>query len=843
MEPLSLDEFAAVLGGQLLVGQLVGAEVTASCTVDGVATHSSRIRPGSAYFALAGSRVDGHDFVEVAARNGAAIAVVRRGAPQLGAQPDPDAAGLPLVVVDDPLRALQDLATWWRDRLEGRVVAVVGSNGKTITKDCLVQILGFDGSVYGTPGSYNSQLGVPLAILGCPADVEFAVIEVAVSDPGEMAHHLRMVRPDHVVVTNVGMRWRNRFGDRNHQISELVSMGAGMGAGGWLLLGQDDEDLVSAAQSVGPTFVQHRSDGLPTYGLAAHEPGEAPLEITFPTGERATANLHTPSDDILADLELAMSAAHLLGITAEQIRAALQDYTPTATRMEMWRSPSGVTLVRDVATPDPIAVGSAVRAARSLARHGGRTAVVLAEPTDAWEDDAATGLAKALDVEGADDVYAVSSASHRRTAATLQQVASATTMTLFDDAGALRLHLLDHLRNGDVCLVQSPPSRVIGDLASLVMESMAPTRLYVDLSAVDDNVATFRRMLGPAVQIMAMVKALAYGTDAVSISTALQDSGVDFLGVSGADEGVALRLAGIRLPILVLLGTTGELEKMVEYRLTPLVYSSQMLDAVKALAASRSTPLGIHLEVETGFVRAGLEPADALQAIRDLRSLPGIRIEGLMTHLSCADDPDDDDYTFRQLDRFDAFLGEAARLGVTDVIRHAAATSAAIRVPRARLDMVRLGLGLYGLHPSDATSQEVDLEPAIGLVSRLVQIKDAPAGERVGYGGTYTVPTGGERIGLVPAGYADCMPLAFSNAGHVTIAGQRCPIRGRISMDSMAVGLSGCPDAEVGADVLVYGRRGDANVALEEISRDIGSIPYELMVRVGSRVQRIFTRH
>jgi alanine racemase len=157
--------------------------------------------------------------------------------------------------------------------------------------------------------------------------------------------------------------------------------------------------------------------------------------------------------------------------------------------------------------------------------------------------------------------------------------------------------------------------------------------------------------------------------------------------------------------------------------------------------------------------------------------------------------------------------------------------------------MVRLGLGLYGLHPSDATAKELELTPAIGLVSRLVQVIDVPAGERVGYGGTYVAPPGGGRVGVVPAGYHDCVPRSFSNFGHVVIAGVRCPIIGRVSMDSMTVDVSGCAEASVGSDVLIYGRHGDWSIPLEEVAAAIGTIAYEVMARVGPRVQRIFTRH
>lgn len=856
MGPVTVEELAAILGGELVPA---GPGGRAGALVTNVAVNSRRARPGSAFFALPGERTHGHFFVASAAANGATVAVVDREWALPSGPPEQDLDQVPMVVVDDTLVALQALAGWWRQRLVGPVVAVVGSNGKTVTKDCLVHLLSSShssptswapgagtagpelgpGLVYGAPGSYNSQLGVALALLGCPPEAAVAVVEVAVSGPGEMARQARMVAPDYVVVTNIGTRWRYRFRDRAHQVSEVLSMARAVP--GWALLGEQGPDLVSASRGRGVTYVQGLSEELPAYRPALHGPQGARFGVTFPSGESALASVKTVSDEILSDVQLALSAAYLLGAPPYELTAALHDYSPTATRMEIWRSPQGVTVVRDVATPDPIAVASALRAARRLARQGGRTVVVLAEPGPAW-DQAAPGLAQALQAEGAEEVCALAAPAHSLTALALEELGAGPHLQVFEDAEELRSHLSATLASGDVCLVQSAPGAVIGDLASSVVDSMSATRLYIDMSAIEDNLLTFRRLLGPHVKVMAMVKALAYGTDPVSISLVLQDLGVDAFGVSSADEGVALRKAGVNLPVLVLLGTPAELAKMVRARLTPLIYSPGMLEAVRR-AAAEGQQFKVHVEVDTGFHRAGLQPDEALAALRELSGLAGVEVEGLMTHLASADDPADDDYTNRQLDRFEQVANRAHSLGLRELICHAAASAGAVRFPRARLDMVRLGLGLHGLHLSEATAKVIELTPAMSLVSRLVQVIEVAEGERVGYGGIFTAPKHGARLGVVPAGHHDCVPRAFSNFGYVMVAGRRCPIVGRVSMDSMTIDISACPEASVGSDVLIYGRLGDWYVPLEDVSAAIGTTSHEVMARLGPRVQRIFTRH
>jgi len=824
MDRLSLPELVEVAGATAV------GNARAGVMVEHVATHSSRIRSGAAFFALRGARTDGHEYVDAAARNGAVVAVVEASQLHRAAE----SSGIPLVAVDDPLRALQRLAAWWRRRLDARVVAVAGSVGKTVTKDCLVHVLSAaGGDVYGTSGSYNSQLGVPLAILDCPRSATLAVIEVAVSDPGEMAHLAAVVAPDDVVLTNVGTRWRRRFADRSTQIGELLAIAHGRP----VLLGQDDAEVAAVASAVAAAVRVHgRSPDLPRFERSRREPATARVKVVFPDGAAESITVHTPSDEILDDVELAVSAAWLLGAPAESIATALEDYTPTSTRMEIWRSPTGVTLVRDVATPDPIAVRSAVRTAQRLTSEGSRTVLVLAQPETAWDDAALADLAHVLAAEHVDEILGLDGAP---TAATLDGLVP---VRRFPSADELRSHLVDKLAVGDVCLVQSPPGRRIGDLSSSLVEAMAPTRLYVDLSAMQENVTTFRRLVGPGVQIMAMVKALAYGTDALAASLGLHESGIDWLGVSGADEGVALRRAGVNLPVVVMLGTPDEVAKMARHRLTPLVYSEPMAAAVSRLARELGRTIGVHVEVDTGMHRSGLDWRTAPERLAGIGREGHLRVEGLMTHLACADDPAKDHLTALQLERFGPVVVAARDLGLAPIV-HAAATAGTIRFPDARWDLVRLGLGLWGLHPSPATAGLLTLDPVLSLVSRIVQVVEVPAGEGVGYGATYLAPAGGGRVGVVPAGYHDCVPRSFSNIGYVVVHGVRCPIVGTVSMDSMTVDLSGCPAAVVGSDVLIYGRSGAHEVRLEDVSAAIGTIPYEVMARVGPRVQRVFTRH
>lgn len=805
-----------------------------------VTIHSNRIGSHAAFFALPGRRTDGHDFVGAALRNGASVVVVRADR-ALPADTDPAR----VLRVDDPLIALQRLAAWWRSRLRATVVAVVGANGKTTTKDALVHFAGRLGVVYGSPGSYNSQLGVALAMLHCPIDSDVAIIEAAGSQPGELEVLAEVIRPDRLIVTNLGARWSANFPGDDARARDLVSIARHLPQDGWILVGESRRQITAAATArCRDVLTLNESSRLPRFEEVRETGnGSIPFRVRFPGDERAKVlEFDTPSRDIVIDAQLAISAAYLLGVSAEEIVDAAVDYRPTSTRTEIWKSPRGVTIVRDVATADPIALTSAIRSAKIVAGGARRLSVVLSEPADSWPEGAESAIAQVLLDEGVKTVDALVHPTYRRLEGALR-ARSDVFMNLHENIDVLRASLLEQTAPGDVVLVQSPRERDLPDVSVALMESMAPTRLYIDLSAVGENVSRFRKLVGPSVMILAMVKALAYGTDAVAVSSALQDSGVDMLGVSNADEGIVLRRNGVHVPILVMLPMPADITKIVRHRLTPVVYSEEFLGELVAVSARQATPLSVHLEVDTGMHRTGLLVEEAIKALGELRAHPRLKVAGIMTHFAGADDPDLDHFTRLQIERFDRVLGAAGAMGYTGLIRHACATAGTLRFPDAHYDMVRLGIGLYGVPPSRASVAEFPLVPALSLRSRLINVLELSRGESVGYGATYTAPTFGRRIGVVPAGYHDCVPRAFSNHGYVVVGGVRCRIAGAVSMDSLSIDVSGSPQSEVGSEVLIYGSFDGNTVAIDEVAEAIGTIAYELMARVGGRVQRIFTWH
>ena len=695
MDAIPLQRLAAVIGGEIPDGEI------ASSLARHVTVHSDHVRADSVFFALRGTRADGHQFVRQALTNGAIAAVVsKKWADGLVAGTDR------LIVVDDPLEALHDLARWWRSNLQSTVFAVVGSNGKTITKDALAYLAAAKYRTYGSPRSYNSQLGVALAILGCPRDSEVVVIEAAATEPGEMARLRRIIQPHHVLITNLGTRFRGNFGGAANHAMELLEIARDLSHDGKIIVGDPHPQLMSAALEIAGRgyLVAGSSDGYLRF--SAPQPISSCLRSSAHLQNRMTADIiiNTPSEELFTDVILAATAASVIDVDDDTLIASLQNYSPTSTRMEVWRSSIGATIVREIAMADGLAFNAALRTAKRLTSHSGRTIVVLAERFPAGYERFAVELAQVIAGNEIDALFGYDVAIHRAVKSFLQETGTDVPVFLAADPEALRRQLSSEMKANDLVFVQSPRDISLAEVALNLVEPIAPTRLLVDLSAIEANVGAFRRLVGPSTRLMGVVKARAYGTDPVQIAMALEDFGSDFLGVATTNEGIAIREAGIRLPILVFIGSGSDVERMTRYGLTPLVYSAEMLDAVLAETRKSARSIEIHLEVDSGMHRTGFESADAVEVLRKLRHEPYVVVSGLMTHLGCADMPEEDNFTREQLKRFGQVVSEAGRLGYEHIIRHAAATAGAIRFPEARLDMVRIGIGLYGLHPTDATT-------------------------------------------------------------------------------------------------------------------------------------------
>ncbi|MEY4353833.1 MAG: alanine racemase [Cyanobacteriota bacterium] len=815
---------AALLGGEWRRPAPMGP-------IRGVAIDSRRVQPGDLFFALPGRHADGHAFLDAALGAGASLVVMGRGWPL--------PAG-PALVVQDPLVALQQLAAWYRRRHIRQVVAITGSNGKTIVKDALTAAVASRFRVAASPGSWNSQVGVPLAVLQAPPGTELGVFEAGVSAPGEMGQLAAVLQPEFGILVNVGLAHLASFGSREATAREKMGLFQGTPAPQWVLLPEDP--LLDAFPLSSP--VLHPGRELPR--LLAREPIANGLLLTLAFAGQQTPlqiPVRTRSAPLVHDLLVAITAAVRLGVEPEALALALHDYSFGPTRMETWRTPEGVTIVNDTASSDPLSVQAALDAVAASPEAKGKRIFLFGGMAELGEREEMEHhlIGQVAAQRGFSHLLLLPHPAQAATAAGWRAATPEAPVLELADPHALRRQLRELAQRDDLLLVKGPSSSGLTALACELWESMAPRRLVVDVGAIRENIARFQALCGREVAILAVLKAWAYGTELARLASALQEGGVDWIGVSAADEGAIVRRAGVHLPILVLLMDRDEVDKAVRYRLTPVVYSLPfalaLVEGLRQLGAS----LEVHLEIETGMGRLGVAPEEALTVVRLLRSSGVVRLTGVMTHLASADDPAADDETRGQLAVFDAVVAAIQAEVEEPLVVHAAATSGAARFPEARYGMVRLGLGLYGIPPSPAVGEALDLQLAVAFVSRLVQVTTLNRGQRVGYNGTYVVEAPQQRVGIVAAGYNDGVPWSLSNRGEVMLHGQRVPIIGRVSMDSMAIDLSAVPQAAVGDEVLLFGTYEGQTLRPEEVAARAGTIPYDLLVHVDSRrVQRLF---
>lgn len=820
------QELAALLGGDRR-GTGTGDGPLRAAAID-----SRRVRPGDVFFALGGQQVDGHAFVPAALEAGARLVVVAPG--RL-----PSDSPIPRLEVASTLAALQALAAWHRRRAVAQVVAITGSNGKTVVKDALTALLATRYRVAASPGSWNSQVGVPLAVLSAPHGTEIGVFEAGVSAPGEMAALANLLQPEFGVLVNVGLAHIAAFGARETTAREKMRLFQGMGAGGWVIT--PDDPIVNALALPCPRL--HPGDEPPMLLERLAIATGTLLTVEF-GAQRQSFPVQTRSLPLIDDLLIAITAAVRLGITPEAVAATLHDYSFGPTRMETWRTPEGVTIINDAASSDPLSVQAALDTVAALPRGLGKRIFVfggMGELGDLDEQEHRI-IGRVAAERGFSHLVLLPHTARPHTAAAWR-LAAPDAPVLESDLASLRPTLRTLAEPGDTLLLKGPRNEGLAVAAREIWESMAPRRLLVDLGAIRENIARIQSMCGPRVAILAVLKAWAYGTELARVACFLQDSGVDWIGVSAADEGAVARRAGVHLPILVMLMNGEEVDKVVRYRLTPVVYSLAFARTLVASLRAMGASCEVHLEIDSGMGRLGVPPEEALSAARLLRSSGVTQLSGVMTHLSCADDPAADAHSHDQLARFEAALAaiRSEAEPEEDLCVHAAATAAAVRFPNARYDMVRLGLGLYGIPPSDAVAEAIELQPAVAFVSRLAQVALWPRGQRVGYGGTYVVEAEQQRVGIVEAGYNDGVPWRLSSAGEVMVQGRRAAVLGRVSMDSMAIDLSAVPEAAVGDEVLIFGSSEGQELPPEEVARRAGTIPYELLVNVDSRrVQRVF---
>ena len=363
----------------------------------------------------------------------------------------------------------------------------------------------------------------------------------------------------------------------------------------------------------------------------------------------------------------------------------------------------------------------------------------------------------------------------------------------------------------------------------------------IDLDAIDANIRAFQRFTGPRVEIIAVVKANAYGHGAVPVARTSLQAGATRLAVARLIEGIELRRAGLTAPILIMGYTPADgVDQIVAHDLTPCPITAEFIQALSARALALGRVVPIHLKVDTGLSRFGLLPEEILPFAQSIQKLPGLRLEGLFTHFATADSLDES-YARKQLGIFKAVLGSLQAAGIEIPLLHVANTGITMRYPEAHFNAIRPGIGIYGLPPSDEYPPAFELRPALALKTRISRVRHLPAGTSISYGCTYITPQE-MPVGLATVGYGDGLHRLLSNRGAVLVHGQRAPILGRVAMDNIILDLRGITDVEMNDEVVIIGSQGSETIRADEVARQAETINYEVTTSLLPRVERVFLR-
>lgn len=785
----------------------------------------------SLFFALSGERLDGHRYLPDLYRAGVRQFVVSQA---VAVEHYPNAN---ILLVKNTLQALQLLAQHHRSKFRIPVVGITGSNGKTVIKEWLWQLLSPDFHIVRSPKSYNSQIGVPLSVWQMKPEHTLALFEAGISKPGEMQRLAPIIQPEIGLLTNIGPAHREGFRDDAEKIQEKMRL---FDSARLLVVSVDNPAIAQAArawQNEAPErqLFTWSKTGLPAdvqiIGVQTDPDGFTQIRAAF-RQMIELAVIDIPFSDT-ASVENAIhcwAVMHLLGISQKNIAERMRRLEPVEMRLELKSGVRHCTLVNDFYNNDLASLRIALQFARQQARTG-RVTLILSDilqsglpASDLWEQ-----VAAAIQLQGVGRLIGIGSAIPA-----IQAFLPADFDAVFyPETEPFLQNIAAHDFHDELILLKGARPFEFERIARRLEQKAHKTVLEINLTALVHNLNAYHRLLRPGTRTMAMVKAAGYGSGSAEVAKLLEFHRVDYLGVAYADEGIELRHAGVNLPILVLNPEPASFDVLYRFRLEPEVYSLPMLDELIHFAGKEKA-LSIHLKLDTGMHRLGFEADDIPALTAQLREYPNLRVQSVFSHLSASDAAQHDAFSHRQAAVFTELSGQiSAALGYAP-LRHICNTGGIVRFPEYHFEMVRLGIGLYGI---DSAGLQDQLRVVNTLKATISQIKEIAPGDTVGYNrnsGPLTKPT---RIATISIGYADgFLRLASGGRYSVQLRGQRAPTIGNVCMDMTMIDVTHIPAAREGDEVVVFGE----HPPVQELAGVLQTIAYEVFTNISERVKRVY---
>lgn len=799
--------------------QFIGKSTSATIENISIDSRSLHNNKNTLFFALQGPNFNSHQFVNDLIVQGVRYFVVTEWRSEWEGKAN-------FLKVENTLEALQQFAAYYRKKFHFPIIGITGSNGKTIVKEWLNFLLSPDFNIIRSPKSYNSQVGVPLSVVGINEQHNLGVFEAGISTVNEMEKLEKIIQPTIGLLTNIGSAHDEGFVNIGQKIKEKLK------------LFKNVKVLIYNKNKTIDCFLP---DDLTTFSWSSNDKNADVLVHKKIHNDTATLNI--TYKDLCFKITIPFqdeasveNVIHCLMVmfyfdySVETIQQRLSLLYPIEMRLKVKKGINNTTIIDDSYSSDFQSLKIALDFLQHQSHHQKKT-LILSDifQSGLSDEELYSNVSQLVISNKINRVIGIGATIVKFKNKFLNGITFPTIEDFIAHFDTLKFE-------NETLLVKGARAFHFEEIVSLLEEKTHETVLEINLNAIAHNYNYFKTKVSPETKMMVMVKAFGYGNGGFEIAKLLEYLKADYLGVAFADEGIALKNNGISLPIMVMNPETTSFGALIQYGLEPEIYSLKGLHAFLKIAKEKKLKdYPIHIKIDTGMHRLGFEEGAIEELIRVLKDNPAVKVKTILSHLATSDDKKHQAFVLQQIalyEKITAYL--MAQLNIQP-IRHILNTSGISNYPQASYDMVRLGIGLYGI--SNDTAEQKYLENVGTLKSVISQIRTIQKGESVGYGRQF-MATGETKIATIPIGYADGIRRSWGNGtGYVVVNNQTAPIVGNVCMDMLMVNVTGITCVE-GNQVVVFGE----NPSVPLMASRLNTIPYEILTGISQRVKRIFYR-
>ncbi len=820
MIDFTLSEIASVLDAELVKSPNFTDHKIKQIVID---SRTYFKNADSVFFALNGPRNNGHSYISNLIEKGISAFVV--------SDKSVISSKASFILVENTTSALQKLAAYNRSQHNYPIVGITGSNGKTIVKEWLHNILSGEFKIVRNPKSYNSQIGVPLSVLLMDPGYDLGIFEAGISQPGEMENLAEIIKPTIGIFTNIGDAHQEGFVSLQQKIDEKLLLFKSCKK---LIYNSDIELLKNSVEEFCKKYPIEKVDwslknSNSTIYFSTNKTNDCTELRATLYGNTYNFKIPFTDDSAIENACHCFAAASILSSDLLKLLPEFENLYPIEMRLEIKQGINNCLLVNDYYNSDlnSLTIALSVLHQQAAKAHLYKQVILSdIQQTGLPKTELYTQINKLLDDWQIDEIIGIGTEISRFSGLFSMK------KSFFDSLNDFEKHFNRAKFQSSAILIKGARQFTFENISLLLQQKAHQTQLEINLNALVHNLNVFKGLLRPETKIMVMVKAFSYGSGDVEIASLLQYQNVDYLAVAVTDEGVLLRNAGIQTPIIVMNPEQHSFHQIIDYQLEPNIYSTDLLESfIKSVTQSGLRNFPIHLKIDTGMNRLGFKTTEELNKVTNIvKENDCVKIKSVFSHLAGSDDSNFDNFTQEQIKKFESVANDLGNNFSDPVLRHILNSAGIERFPEKQFEMVRLGIGLYGISNTGLPLQNIGT-----LRSTISQVKKVNPSETIGYSRKGEISEESE-IAIVPLGYADGIDRKLgNNNGSVYILGKRVPIIGNICMDMLMINVTGL-GVKPGEKVEIFG----PNIPITEVAEKVGTIPYEILTGISQRVKRIY---